>query len=267
MNVTMRVLDIYTNHTYFVTSGKNLTATIQATVVQERMNQVSNLTFWTTGSALSGPPNSPVLGFPISNLTGFAISLPDSFDVDLDQASSASSGQLVNQSLTILQGSAVLINGTTQAGITLSVSGMTHYDEYVVTLASPGLLINDFSQFMYLPLNFPSFESRSMIIGSPLGRMNISSGSTTLLGVETVKINGTIAELDVSNDSGRIRMAFTGSANFIMVNGVDITKKSLTAFLSANLAYLSIILTIIGLVPVYITLYMQRRKSKRSSQR
>ena len=257
--VNASIIDIHSNKTYDSAAGKNVSITINSGAVQFRLHQPSNITDVETVSVLSGPLGGRTLGINVPTNDSFAASLPGFFDVDLDQVGNQTTGTLNIASLSVSIGNKTVINGTTNAGITLRVFSNTTFDTSLVHASNGSLILGQFSQLSINPMNFPSSDDTAISITAPLGRINTSSGSTNLLGVENVQLHGAISSVAFTNDSGRIRSTLSGKSDLLTVDGSDITRKPLLTSITDNLPLLSIVVAVAGLIPLYADWLRRRR--------
>jgi hypothetical protein len=178
--------------------------------------------------------------------------------MDIDQVGTPT-GQFLTGFLAVQQGNRTIINGTTIAGITLRVSGQTRYSGLFTSQSSIFLVAPHFLEFTYFPYSFPTRDVRNLAVVSPLGRMNVSSGPQTFLGVETLRLVGELSDLHLANSSGRMLMTFVGEANHVWVGDSDIARKSFSAVFLENLPFLTLFVTVIGIVPLYVDLWRRTR--------
>ncbi|MDG6971040.1 MAG: hypothetical protein JRN54_08050 [Nitrososphaerota archaeon] len=264
----LTVLDVYTGHVYFATSGSDIRFNISAGTTEIRAKLGSNVTILTKGTNLSGPHAQATFGFAAFAPSNFEAAFPRAFDVNLDPTAALSAGgySLVNETLSIAEGNQTIAVGSTTTGTTIRISSTGAYEGQIDSSEQIYMNADDVSSFLYVPRAYtaanagPPFAS-VLLVQYPFGRMNISTGVRTFLGVEKLALNGTISDLQVSNDSGRFSMTVDGSATYVMVDGQNIAQTSWSQLVEENHTS---ILSIASIVVAVVSLIVSMRTSRKS---
>ena len=260
----LTILDVYTGKTYYSTSGSEIGVQVSSGAIQMESSSNANLTFMTDGGSLSGPHNQETMGFDAFNGSAyFQMALPKTFDLNLDPV--ANGTKFANETLTITQGNRTVAFGYTLSGVTIRLSSGAGYSGIIESPHNILIFGNDVSEFTYIPKSWVLFNEGPNLAGKleiqyPFGRMNVSTGEHTFLGVENVQLNGTISDLQLSNGSDRYRMTVDGSATFVKVDGTDITKVSPVQAIQASAVVIAIGLSVISIVVSTLGVIMNRRR-------